>query len=462
MSFLSEIHDFFAVDAARATRPDMLVRYIVQIVLLCGSAFFSGSETALFSLSAVDLQRLRRDRNPRAETLHALLDEPRRLIVSILCGNEVVNIAAVTNMTAILVALYGEAKAGAISILVMLPLLLLVGEVTPKTIALSNPRRLSAGLIAAPLSRWVVLVTPLRWVIRAVSDRITTWIVGPQRSPEHLLQIDEVRSLVEDVAEAGRLSAAGRVIINNLLSAGTTEIVKIMTPRSRTMFLDADQDLPDLIEEFERARHFRVPVYRRHRDNLVGFLHVEDVLKLQSEGTGLSERSIDDLLRPPVVVPLTKKVDEMFDFFKNNNARAAAVLNEFGGVAGFITMNDVLHFIFGELAARISEEESAEQLEPNMYEVAGDMKLERFNRITNFGISDPRMTTIAGVAFRHLDRLPEVGDQVTVNGITLTVLKMDAHRIARLRVARVVEETEEEIAADVAEQPEARTEDGAE
>jgi len=119
----------------------MLVRLGLQLVLLCGSAFFSGLETALFSLSSLDLQQIRQRNHPRAETLHALLDEPRRLIVSILCGNELVNIAAVANMTGILVALFGEAKAGWIAVLVMLPLLLLVGEVTPKTIAVSNPQR---------------------------------------------------------------------------------------------------------------------------------------------------------------------------------------------------------------------------------------------------------------------------------------------------------------------------------
>jgi Mg2+/Co2+ transporter CorB len=147
--------DFLAFDSARAIAPDMLVRYGIQLVLLAGSAFFSGSETALFALTHVDLQQLRKQRHKHAETLHRLLDEPRRLIVSILCGNELVNIAAVANMTGILVLLYGEAKAGLLSVLVMLPLLLLCGEVTPKTIAASNARRVSSGLIARPLSVWV-------------------------------------------------------------------------------------------------------------------------------------------------------------------------------------------------------------------------------------------------------------------------------------------------------------------
>jgi hypothetical protein len=122
----------------------------------------------------------------------------------------------------------------------------------------------------------VRLIAPVRWLVRHVSDRITTWIVGPHRASEHILQIDEFRSVIEDVAQTGKLTGTARTLINNLLSAGATEIVEIMTPRSRTVFLDAELGVPRLVEEFREARHSRVPVYRQHRDNLVGFLHSED------------------------------------------------------------------------------------------------------------------------------------------------------------------------------------------
>ena len=438
----STIAGFLAFDPERLLSLDLLVRFGIQLLLLCGSAFFSGSETALFSLSRVDLQQLRRQRHPQAENLHALLDEPRRLIVSILCGNELVNIAAVANMTGILVALYGEAKAGWIAILVMLPLLLLVGEVTPKTIAVSDPGRVSAGLVARPLSAWLRIVAPMRWVIRSASDRITTWIVGPERSPEHLLQVDEFRSLIEDFAEAGKLKPSSRVLINNLLAAATTEIVTIMTPRSRTDFLDGDEPLPVLIEQFKELRHWRVPVYRGHRDRLLGFLYAEDVLRIHLDDSDLGKLELDEILHPPIVVPLTKNVAEMFEFFLKNEARAAAVLNEFGGVAGFITVSDVLRFIFGPLVSELEREVAVTQIAPDVYEASGDTKLSDFDRVTNFGLKDVRMTTIGGVAFRHLDRLPQVGDEVVVEGITITVLEMDEHRIARVRVGRGSKEAE--------------------
>jgi putative hemolysin len=439
--------DFFVFDTARLAEPDMIVRLCFQALLLCGSAFFSGSETALFSLSRLDLQKLRRERNPHTETLHELLDQPRRLIISILCGNELVNIAAAANMTGILVVLYGVERAALVSILVMVPLLLLFGEVTPKTIAVSNPVRVSTGLVATPMSFWVRLVAPLVWVIRSVADRITTLIVGEEKAAENILQLDEFRTLVEEVAKDGELNATERALIYNLLEAGDTEVVEIMTPRTRTAFLNVEMSVPEMIERFRTFRHPRVPVFRTHRDNLVGFVHAEDVLRLVLDDTDLSTLQPDDIMHTPVVVPLTKKVDEMFDFFTNHNARAAAVLNEFGGVEGFVTMKDVLTFIFGQISGDVDGQELYHERDEDTYEVDGDMKLTDFNNLTNFGIEDPRMTTIGGVAFRHLDRLPMVGDSIGIEDIVITILEMDEHRIHRVRVyrgGRIEESSEDE------------------
>ena len=436
LQWSADLGAFFSFDPALLTTPEMLARIGIQVLLLIGSAFFSGSETALFSLSRLDLQELRRRRHRHIDTLQALLDQPRRLIISVLCGNQLINIAAVANMTGILMTLYGEERAGVINVLVMVPLLLLLGEVTPKTIAMSNPVRISAGLVAAPMGLWVRLVTPLRVTLRLVSDRVTTRIVGREIAPANILRIDEFRSLVDQVADEGELQATERTLIYHLLDAGATEIVEIMTPRTRTAFINADLPLAEALERFKALRHSRVPVFRGQRDNLLGFLQLEDVLPLMLDKPDLSNLSIEGLLRPLVVAPPTKRVDEMFDFFQAHRTRAALVIDEFGGVEGIITMRDVLTFIFGHLSGEAKGQAMYLERDENLYEVPGDMKLTDFNDLTNFGIWDPRMTTIAGVAFRHLDRLPKEGDRVRVEDCEMQVLEMDGHRIARVRVSR--------------------------
>lgn len=447
VTYWEAVKAYFVFDTSLLLDPGLIALLVLQVFLLGCSAFFSGSETALFSLSRLDLQKLRRDRHPRSETLHALLDQPRRLIISILCGNELVNIAATANLAGILVVLYGEQRAGWINVLIMFPLLLLLGEVTPKTIAVSQPVRISAGLVAGPLGVWARLITPLRRVVRMAADLITTWIVGEERSRENILQVDEFRTLLAEVADEGILDATERVLIDNLLEAGETEIVEIMTPRTRVNFLRDDMSVLEVVDQFRRIRHPRVPVCHEHHDSLVGFVHSEDVLRLVLDGVDLSKLTLDQVMHPPVIVPPTKFVDEMFDFFQANNVRAAAVLNEFGGMEGFITMRDIISFLFGEVSEAITGQELYEERDTNVFEVPGEMKLTDFDDLTNFGIEDPRMTTIGGVVFRFLDRLPVVGDQVAMDdGLTATVLEMDDHRLARVRVAKGA--PAEEIEAD--------------
>ncbi len=428
--------DFFAFDTARLLTPGMIAALVLQLLLFFFSAFFSGSETALFSLSRLDLQKLRRERHPRSDTLHALLDQPRRLIISILCGNELVNIAATANLAGILVNLYGPERAGWINVLVMFPLLLLLGEVTPKTIAVSNPVKISAEVVAGPLSVWARLITPLRRVVRIAADQITTWIVGKELARENILQVDEFRTLLAEVADEGVLDATERVLIDNLLEAGETEIVEIMTPRTRVKFLKDDMGVPEIVERFRAIKHPRVPVCHEQHDALVGFIHAEDILRMVLDDVDLDKLDLEQIMHPPVVAPPTKYVDEMFDFFQTNNARAAAVINEFGGVEGFITMRDIVNFIFGEISEGVAGQELYEERDDNIFEVRGDMKLTDFDDLTNFGIWDPRMTTIGGVIFRYFDCLPKVGDSVAMDGYVATVLEMDGHRLARVRVAK--------------------------
>jgi CBS domain containing-hemolysin-like protein len=428
---------------------ELMIRIALQVFLLVGSALFSGSETALFSLSRIDLQNLRNRRDPDSEGIHAMLDEPRRLIISILCGNELVNIASSANMAAILLMLFGQ-DAGWINILIMVPLLLLVGEVTPKTIAVNHPVGFSKSVSARILPRWIYIVTPLREAVRLVSDRVTTFVVGEVVARENILQPDELKTLLAEGEETGIIDATERVLIDNLLEASDTEISHIMTPGPRIRFLDATLPVPELLQTFRRFQHPRVPVYSGHWDNVIGFLHSEDVLRLMRSGANLEQVKLEELLRPVHFVPPTIKVDEMFNFFQAQNTRAVIVLGEFGEVLGIVTIKDVLKFIFGEITSPMRGIEDYERDDVG-YIVPGDMRLLDFYDLTNIDIEDPVMTTIGGVVFRHFGRLPKVGEQVTYESYNFTVLEVDRMRIGRLRVSQIDNlESEAEDAASLA------------
>lgn len=283
-----------------------------------------------------------------------------------------------------------------------------------------------------PKWSWVRLVTPLRWIIRFLSDRVTTYIVGEQKSPDNLLHLEEIRSLVDEAASEGELSSTEQALVYNLLAAGTAEIVSIMTPRTETFFIDISEPLPQVIEMLRVHRYNRVPVMRGNPDDFLGFLHAEDFITLAAGERDVSGCELAEFIHPPIVVPPTKKVDEMFDYFQAQSAQAAMVIDEFGGVAGMVSMKSVLRFIFNGIANTSAGKQLYEERDANHYIVPGDMSLSDFNHLTRFGLSDPRMTTVAGVLFRHLDRLPQKGDSVQVEGITLTVLTMQRMRIDKV------------------------------
>ena len=281
------MNEFFQSFNLSATDLELTLRCLFQVILLISSAVFSGSETALFSLSRIDLQKLRQSTNKDSESIHAMLDEPRRLIISILCGNELVNIASAVNMTSILLLFFAEQNIGWINILIMVPLLLLIGEVTPKTIAVNFPIKFASRITAKILPRWIIIITPLREGIRFISDYVTTLIVGENVDRQNILQPDEFRTLLEEGEETGIIDATERILIDNVLEASETDISRIMTPSPRIMLLDAELPVAELIEQFRAFRHPRIPLYKGHWDNVIGFIHSEDLLKLMDEQTSL-------------------------------------------------------------------------------------------------------------------------------------------------------------------------------
>ena len=420
----------FPEELPRILELDMIVRIAAQVALFAASAFFSSSETALFSLSRFDLQRLSRSRNSVADVIHGLLEQPRRLIVSILCGNELINIAAAANMTAILVELLGAEVATVTAAFVMIPLILLLGEVTPKTIAVSNPVWASTRIIARPLRVWVRIVAPLAYVVRAIADRITTLVVGPERTKEDILDLEDLRTLVEEGIEAGEITPTERSLIQGLISAGATEVREIMSPRSRVAFINESLSNEKIRNEFLAKKRTFAPVFQGNRDHVVGFLYVEDLL------TWNENRPITEILRPPISVAPTRQVDEILDFLEENEARAALVVDEFGSVDGVVALSDVTGFLFAGVFEDASVNAAAIVAVEDGFEIEGTTTLSTIRRFTGLHIHDPLMTTIAGVALRKFGHVPAVGDRVEFDGFSVSVLQMDGARIARVRLTR--------------------------
>lgn len=414
--------------------PVMMARLLLQIVLFIGSAMFSMSETALFSLRETDLQRLEKTQPPKARQLRNLLDEPRQLIISILCGNELINIAATVNLAGIFLALYDNpATAAVANTLVMLPLLLLFGEVTPKTAAVQQPVLLCTQLIGPVISYWVKLVAPLRAVIHFIADYVTTKVVGEANDNNHILGVDEFETFLSDVEESGTVNPAERQLIVNLIEAGSKDVKQIMIPRPLVCFIDADLPVPDMIGEFRTMRHRRIPVYRGQRDNIVGILQDTHIIQLLAEKS-MEELTVDDLLQPVHLVPETVSISHVAELFKDHQHHAVVVINEFGGIEGLVSADDVFGYLVHGHSTYLRWQSDVHEISEDEFECHGLTSIEALHHATNISIDDLPVSTVGGFLMYVGKRQPQIEDVLTTDNWVFTIERMDGLLIECVRI----------------------------
>lgn len=416
--------------------PEMIARLVLQVVLFAMSAYFSMSETGLFSLRESDLREVEL-RNPgQARRLRNLLDQPRQLIVSILCGNELINIAATINLAGIMLVLLGSPEQAALAnLLVMAPLLLVLGEITPKTLAVTKPRTMATRVIEPLMTPWVRIVAPLRAVVRVVADRVTDLLIGEDRTPENILGTDELRTLLQDVEKQGLLAAPERRMITNLMQASEVTVREIMVPRPQVAFIDGDLPVPEILARFRELRHRRVPVYRGRRDVIIGMLRDYKVAKLV-QSTPVDQITLADLLSKPMFVPETQTVSELAERFKTGDHHAAIVINEFGGVEGLTSMDDVFGYLTQGRAIYLSAHGEIEEPEPGAMRCDGLTPVRTLIKRTALPMPElPGVFTVGGLILAMRNALPAAGDTVSANGLTFRVEAMDGLKVDRVLIA---------------------------
>jgi putative hemolysin len=330
--------------------PALLPRFLAIAGLIVSAAFFSGSETALFSLSRVQKERMSRSTSAGDRLAVSLLRNPRRLIVTVLLGNELTNIV-LSSLSATAVADllhgYGAVALSAASTAITLPLILVLGEVTPKTVALSIAEGW-ARFASRPLAALALVLTPVRLLLTAVAGLMTR-VVGSPASAHKQKPIDEAefRALVDAGSEEGELQAAERKLIHNVFQFGDKTISEIMTPAVKAFSLSYDLPFVRLLQEVARSGLSRIPIYRGKKDEVVGILFAKDLVGVS---TGrLKGRSLKDLLRPPMYVPKTTKCDRLFREFQRTRTHLALVVDEYGRLVGLVTMEDLLVALFGPI-----------------------------------------------------------------------------------------------------------------
>lgn len=314
-------------------------------LLLLLSAFFSASETALFSLSRLRLQRLAQTDPHRGGWVLKLLERPTRAIVTIQIGNELVNVTASVVMTSLVLYLWGPQHAW-LSILLMLPLLLIFGELTPKRIAFAYAERIS-GFVARPLELFSLLITPLRAIIKTVVNLCLTVLGVPAALSPSGISEEDFKVILDVGRQEGVVEPTEHKMIERVLAFAEVRVRQVMTSRSNMFCLDVNLSFDEAVEQTKKAAFSRVPVYQETVDRIVGILHAKDLLMAKAEGS--PPPTLSSLLHPPFFVPETTRIDTLLKEFQRRRQHIAIVVNEYGGIAGLVTLEDLLEELVGEI-----------------------------------------------------------------------------------------------------------------
>ena len=401
------------------------------IFLVCCSAFFSASETALTSLSKIRLRNMVDENVKNADLIMKLLEDPNRLLSSILVGNNLVNNGASALTTALAIQMFhGNTGNGAgIATIIITVVILIFGEITPKTIAAQKAEKV-ALIVVKIISVVVFVFRPVVAILNVVTGGLIRLFGCDPDERAPLITEAELKTIVNVSHEEGVLELDERTMINNVFDFGDSKAKDVMTPRTDIIAVPLDVTYEEYVRLVQEEGFSRMPVYGEDLDDIVGILYVKDVFYLDA-----ATFSAEKFMREPFFTYESKPLDELLAELKNSRLAVAVVLDEYGGTSGMITTEDIVEEIVGEIEDEYDdEEEEIEVIKDNEFVVDGSTRLEDFNEMVGTELESEEVDTIAGYILLLLGNFPESGQEVETEGLRIVVEEMDKNRIEKLRV----------------------------
>lgn len=419
-----------------------IIQIAILLVLLVLSGFFSSAETALTTISDVKMRAMVEE-TPTASVLRLqkILDNRSKLISAILIGNNIVNISASSLMTSLVISLWGNAVVG-ISTGVLTLLVLIFGEIVPKTWAMCNNEKLSlaySGIIYALMN----ILTPIIFIIDIISGGILNLLhIDP--SSRVAMTESELKTYVDVSHEDGVIENEEKKIIYNVFDFGDSVAKDIMIPRIDMTTVDVNASYNEMFNLFRKSMYTRIPVYEDESDNIIGIINVKDFMLVINKRTF----RIRDIMRKGYYTYEYKKTADLLLEMRNIASNVALVLNEYGATVGMITLEDLLEEIVGEIRDEFDgdEDELIKKTGDNKFEINASMKLDDINDVLETRFDSEDYDSIGGIIIELLDRFPTEGESVETNdGIILTATSVDNNRIETVTVQlpATVEETDE-------------------
>ncbi len=411
----------------------MIAGTVIALILI--SAFFSGSETALTATSRARMHELERRGNRRAATVNRLLAMPERLIGSVLFGNNLTNILASALATTVFVELFGTAGV-ALATLAMTALVLIFGEVMPKTYAILHPDRFA--LAVAPIVRVMVaaftpMVVGVEFIVKISFKLFGVDITDARKI---LSAHEELRGAINLHHREGAVIKRDRDMLGGILDLRELELSDVMVHRTTMHTIDASRPQGEIISDVLKSGHTRIPVWKDNQDNIIGILHAKDLLAaLQASGGDASKIDIEAITTPPWFVPDQTSVADQLNAFLRRKVHFAIIVDEYGEVMGLVTLEDILEEIVGDISDEHDVAVSGVRREAaGSYVVDGSVPIRDLNRLTDWRLPDDEATTIAGLVLHEARMIPETGQAFTFHGFRFEVLRKRRNQLTSLRI----------------------------
>ena len=420
--------------------PSEIGQLITVIILLSLSAFFSSSETALTTVNQIRMRTLADNGDKRAARVLRVTRNPGKMLSAILIGNNIVNLSASSISTSLAIHLFGNTGAG-IATGILTFLILIFGEVTPKTMATIKADSMSLT-VAAPIGLLMKILTPVIFIINKLSLGLMFLLHVNIKDAQKKMTEEELRTIVDVSQENGVIEHEERDMIHNLFDFGDAEAKEIMVPRIDMTFVQADATYQEVLDIFRQDMFTRLPVYEDSTDNVIGIINMKDFL-LQND---TPEFSVRNLLREPYFTYEHKNTADLFLEMRKSSISLAIVLDEYGVTAGLITLEDLLEEIVGEIRDEYDadEEDDITRISDREFYVLGSANLNDVSEALSLHFTSDDYDTIGGYCLGLLDHLPEKNEIIlTDNNILLRIDRMEKNRIERIyiRLPEPLEET---------------------
>lgn len=408
----------------------MTTKIILIAITVIFSAYFSATETAFSSLNKTRLKAMAEKGNKRAQKTLRLAENYDKLISTILVGNNIVNIACASIGTMLFVEIMDEQSGPAISTLVITIIVLIFGEITPKSIAKDIPERFA--MFATPLiSVLIFVLTPVNYLFsqwKKLASKIIKDDEDAKMSQEELLMI------VDEVTEEGSLDDDEGDLIKNAIEFAEQEARDILTHRVDLEAVAIDEEKEEIAKLFTKTKLSRLLVYEESIDNIIGVIHLKDFFTEK----GITKKPIKDIMATPVFVQEYEKINDLLKRLQKNKTHMAVVIDEYGGTLGIVTMEDILEELVGEIWDEYDVvEEDFVEIGENVYDVDGSASFDDFCDFFDIEEESDNVS-VGGWVTELLGKLPEVGDAVTFENLKLVVTEVDSHRVENVEVTREV------------------------